>query len=277
MNRLWIANIMRMVKNKLFWLAIVFMSLVSIGFPIMNYMVMIKNDFPLFIDNSFFMGTMFIGILLSIFCSLFIGTEYNDGVIRNKIIVGKNRIAIYFSNLLTCILAGILMCFVSLISCFIVGIPLLGAFQSEISVIIRLAICMLLLSVSFASIYTFITMIIPNKATSAVICLLTAFLFLGVSTYISARLNEPKVYDEYVYMNESGQMKTEKAEPNPNYVSGTKRELYEFINEFLPGGQSFKIAQMSSESPERLMIYSIVIIVLTTGAGVWIFKKKDLK
>ena len=95
------------------------------------------------------------------------------------------------------------MCFVSLISCFIVGIPLLGAFQSEISVIIRLAICMLLLSVSFASIYTFITMIIPNKATSAVICLLTAFLFLGVSTYISARLNEPKVYDEYVYMNES--------------------------------------------------------------------------
>lgn len=78
-------------------------------------------------------------------------------------------------------------------------------------------------------------------------------------------------------MNESGQMKTEKAEPNPNYVSGTKRELYEFINEFLPGGQSFKIAQMSSESPERLMIYSIVIIVLTTGAGVWIFKKKDLK
>jgi len=241
------------------------MSLVGIGFPIMNYKVMIKNDFPLFIDNSFFMGTMFIGILLSIFCSLFIGTEYNDGVIRNKIIVGKNRIAIYFSNLLTCILAGILMCFVSLISCFIVGIPLL------------VAICMLLLSVSFASIYTFITMIIPNKATSAVICLLTAFLFLGVSTYISARLNEPKVYDEYVYMNESGQMKTEKAEPNPNYVSGTKRELYEFINEFLPGGQSFKIAQMSSESPERLMIYSIVIIVLTTGAGVWIFKKKDLK
>ena len=78
MNRLWIANIMRMVKNKLFWLAVVFMSLVGIGFPIMNYMVMIKNDFPLFIDNSFFMGTMFIGILLSIFCSLFIGTEYND-------------------------------------------------------------------------------------------------------------------------------------------------------------------------------------------------------
>lgn len=43
MNRLWIANIMRMVKNKLFWLAVVFMSLVGIGFPIMNYMVMIKT------------------------------------------------------------------------------------------------------------------------------------------------------------------------------------------------------------------------------------------
>lgn len=56
MNRLWIANIMRMVKNKLFWLAVVFMSLVGIGFPIMNYKVMIKNDFPLFIDNSFLWG-----------------------------------------------------------------------------------------------------------------------------------------------------------------------------------------------------------------------------
>ena len=31
------------------------------------------------LDNGFFMCALFIGIILAVFCSLFIGTEHNDG------------------------------------------------------------------------------------------------------------------------------------------------------------------------------------------------------
>ena len=40
-----------------------------------------------------------IGLFMAMFTSLFIGTEYDYGTIRNKIIVGHSRTSIYFSNL----------------------------------------------------------------------------------------------------------------------------------------------------------------------------------
>ena len=44
-----------------------------------------------------------------------------------------------------------------------------------------------------------------------------------------------------------------------------------------PGGQAIQCSTMQPVNLTRLPIYSLAIIVLTTGAGVWIFKKKDLK
>ena len=34
---------------------------------------------------------MYIGLLIAIFISIFVGKEYSQGIIRNKIIVGHNR------------------------------------------------------------------------------------------------------------------------------------------------------------------------------------------
>ena len=131
MNKLLTANFFRMFKNKLFWAGILFMAAVGIGFPLVNYNTMIKNDYPLYLDSTFFMGAAFIGVVLSIFCSLFLGTEYSDGMIRNKMIAGQKRTVIYLANLFTCILAGILMCGVCLVVGLCAGLPLLGSFQNE--------------------------------------------------------------------------------------------------------------------------------------------------
>ena len=50
------------------------------------------------IDNGFFGCALFIGIVMAVFCSLFIGTEYSEGTIRNKIIIGQKRGTVYLSN-----------------------------------------------------------------------------------------------------------------------------------------------------------------------------------
>lgn len=52
--------------------------------------------------------------------------------------------------------------------------------------------------------------------------------------------------------------------------------LNEFSMNFLPGGQSFQIAQMSSKHPDLLILYSGILIIITTGAGIFIFRQKDL-
>ena len=62
-----------------------------------------------------------------------------------------------------------------------------------------------------------------------------------------------------------------------NRDNRTKREIVQFFYDVNPGGQAIQCSTMQPVNLTRLPIYSLAIIVLTTGAGVWIFKKKDLK
>jgi hypothetical protein len=61
------------------------------------------------------------------------------------------------------------------------------------------------------------------------------------------------------------------------YVSGTKRTVYEFLYDFLPGCQMRQIAEQNPENPERLPLYSLLITVVTTACGIFFFRRKDLK
>lgn len=70
---------------------------------------------------------------------------------------------------------------------------------------------------------------------------------------------------------------TEEAERNPHYLSGTKREIVEFLNAFIPGGQALKLANMNAEKPAMLALYDGLILLAATGCGIAVFRKKDLK
>ena len=72
------------------------MFIVGLAFPLLRYKDMKQSGYINNLDNGFFARALFIGIILAVFCSLFIGTDHNDGTIRNKIIVGqKEKRSIY--------------------------------------------------------------------------------------------------------------------------------------------------------------------------------------
>ena len=100
MSKLLSANFIRLKKDKFFWSGLVFMLAAGIFFPVMRYMDMRQTQTINRIDNGFFGCALFIGIVMAVFCSLFIGTEYSEGTIRNKIIIGQKRGTVYLSNLL---------------------------------------------------------------------------------------------------------------------------------------------------------------------------------
>ncbi len=64
---------------------------------------------------------------------------------------------------------------------------------------------------------------------------------------------------------------------NTKYLSGTKREVYEFMNDFLPISQLYQVAMNVSDNLMLIIIYDCIIIIASMGIGVTIFKKKDLK
>lgn len=140
MNKLLSANFFRLRKNKCFRGSLAFMFVIGIASPLLRYRDMKQSGYINNLDNGFFMCALFIGIILAVFCSLFIGTEHNDGTIRNKIIVGQKRETIYLSNMVTCSIIAITMCIVFFVPYLSVGIPLLGFFVADMKMIVMIGI-----------------------------------------------------------------------------------------------------------------------------------------
>lgn len=279
MNKLLAANFSRLFKNKVFWICCIFAFCYGVFMQTMNYLTAIASGEVPQIDDLFFSFAIWTGILLSAFISLFLGTEYSDGTIRNKLVIGHRRHDIYLSNLIVCITAGAVMCAINLVVSFAVGIPLMGGFDTGAELVFATCIGILITAAAFASICTMISMLCQNKAAAAVINILLIFLLLFVSLYIRAWLEAPEtVTTQSVVMGENGvsSMTTEEV-PNPVYLSGTARETCEFINDLLPTGQAVQFTNMEAENIPLLCSYSVVITAVAAGSGTLLFTKKDIR
>lgn len=275
MSKLLSANFIRLRKMKFFWIGMGIMLAAGIHFPIDRYMDMKETGAVHHIDNGFFACALFIGILMSIFCSLFIGTEYSDETIRNKIVTGQKRTSIYLSNLVTSAFVGIAMCVMFFVPYLCLGIPLLGFFKINIEIVFLFTMTVFMLSVAFSSIFTLISMLNHNKALTAVSCILLAFGLLLIGAYLNSLLNAPKVIPIYIVDEKNTPIASQ--ELNPYYLEGEKREAVQTLYDIIPGGQAIQCTSLEAVNLPLLPVYSFIIIGLTTGIGLYYFKKKDLK
>ncbi len=245
----------------------------------MNYITTTASGDKPVIDNLFFSFSIFSGILNAVFISLFIGTEYSDGTIRNKISVGHMRRDIYLSSFVVCAIAGIVICLLYLSAALAVGIPLMGFFEAAPELVFATALCMLVASVAFSSVFLLIAMLCQNRAVTAVVNILLVFTLLFAAIYIRARLNEPEtITQQTIATSDDGITNvTEESLANPNYLEGTKRDVYEFLNDFLPTGQCVQFTNMEAGRLPLLAAYSAGISVGFAGIGMYAFRKKDIK
>lgn len=278
MSKLLSANFMRLKKSKFFWISMAVMLAIGIFAPIERYIDMRETGFSNNIDTGFFGNTQFIGILMSVFCSLFIGTEHSDGTIRNKIITGQKRTSIYLSNVIISSIVGELMCAVYFVPYLCIGIPLLGGFSVDMKIILLFALTVFLLAIVFSSVFTLVAMLCQRKAIVVVMCMLLSCGFLLTGVLLYRMLEEPETILTYsLYsLNEDEEMVSEE-KPNPKYLEGTKREIVQALYDINPGGQGIQCALLEAVNPGRLPLYSLALVILTTGAGLFFFKKKDLK
>lgn len=274
MNKLWYANLLRLRKNKCFWGCMLLMAMMAVYIPVMRYLQMKETGYINRLDVGFLMCSLLVPIALSIFSSLFVGREYSDGTIRNKIMIGHKRVPIYLANLSVNMLVAWLLCTVFFVVYLCVGIPLLGTFEADIKVILLLVMTVYLLVFAYSCIDTMISMMITSKAVSSITCIMSVLFLILAGAYINSRLQEPKVYPAYT-LDMDGQQE-EKEEPNPNYLEGTSRDVYEFLYDFLPGGQVVQCASMQVSHPMKLMLYSSVIGILSTMIGMVLLNQKDL-
>ena len=274
MNLLLKANFSRLWKDGAFWASLAVMAGVGL-FEVAVGVSARRQGISVPLENRYFVLALMPGIVLSAFCSLFVGGEYSGGTIRNKITVGHTRDAVYLASLCTCIAAGGLACLAYIVPMVVLGIPLLGIFQMELGAVVWFTLCVFVMTGSLCAVFTLIAILNQNRAVTAIICITQAYFLLFLGIYLNSRLTELEIIPAREYI-ENGQILLREAEKNPAYVSGLKRTVYQALY-CLPGCQAVQLVAEAENCPWSLPLISALCAIGSTAAGLALFRRKDLK
>lgn len=229
------------------------------------------------LDSIFYIYIIIVSLLAAVLCSLFIGVEYSNGTIRNKISVGHSRAGVYFSNLILCFSASLILCAVNIGVMCAIAVPIAKAYFEMPAEIVAFNIASgAALILALNSFYVMVAMLCPSRAITAVINVLSFFALLIIAITIVMMLNENQQYIHYEF-DPSGQLVAGDYVDNPNYVGGVKRDILEFLFAFLPTGQAIRIMLGEVYKVNIFPVYSLIIAFLTSLTGFAAFRKKELK
>lgn len=278
MRNLLAADFHRLWKNKMFWAFVLGLAVISGAMVFTEYRTLLAQpSYETMLENVLFQILPEMGIISAVFVTLFVGTEYSDGTIRNKVGAGHHRRSIYLSLSIVCSAASVIMMLSSVIVMFAAGIPALGRSLLSWRDIFCLELCGLLICISYTVLYTFVIFMIGNKASAVAAGLLLSLALLFTASYIINRLNEPEMAVKYTVVNEYGMPLETEEYPNPLYIKGAVRTGLEFVRDFLPMGQAIQISNIEYERPLWYPPLSLLFMAVFTAGGLAAFSKKDLK
>lgn len=279
MAQLLSAGFSRLFKNKIFWSGTAFLSVLFIYLVIQNHIDMVR--YP---DVYFFTGTTFlfapfqvIGIFVSCFTGMFLGTEYKDGTMRNKLIVGRSRTDVYLSNLIVCFAASLFASIAAVSVTFITSVALIGSPTLTIGQIMEFSGVGVLMLAAFAGIFTLISMLVPSKSAGSVINILLFLALMLAGFHVTSRLEEPAMTMPGYTITVGGELQPLEMVPNPLYLDGFLRKFYEFFRDLLPTSQGTLLVNQRLERPLVMTLCSLGLTVCTTVSGIFHFRRKDLK
>lgn len=283
MTKLLSAGYRRLFRSAFFWIGLVAMcvySLIGILIRLDEKSFYVEQaaeytaDLTLLPDLR--VGVFVVGILVA----LMIGREYSDKTIRNKIIVGHSRGAVYLSNLIIFSTAAAIWYLVSLFGVGLaIGGPVMGGFALPATAFILPAVCQLLALIGFTALFLLVATAISNRTVAAVAILLLAIVLLAIPLPLQQALEIPETTEEMVYEPETDSyVATGNMVPCATYIRQPLRALYQLGYHFLPGGQLeqaspyYKTADMI-----HIPFWALGFIAAATLGGLVIFKKKELK
>jgi len=127
MRRLLSADIIRLFRSKWFWVCLGGMLAMSMAFVIMQYTAV---DYTVPLSRVIFLPMSFYGMTTAALISMFVGEDFSDGFVRNKIVSGRSRYSIFASNLVVSALACIIVYLVVVLFTAVIGSFLDASFCS---------------------------------------------------------------------------------------------------------------------------------------------------
>jgi hypothetical protein len=265
-------------------------------------------------DDMFIMPLF---LLEAIFVSLRIGRDYSDGAIRNKIIAGKTKTAIFFSRLVMSMAACFAMTVAFLIPCFVIRFA--SSYRLPLPILAWTIVGFFLLNLVWATVFTFVATLISTRGVGGLLnlVLIIAVMFsayqlealTGQPEYLvsetaspvlmSAEEVEQVLNDTYqgnygASTDENGVVTyykyvvtEQETLPNPRYIPQPLNRILCIVDAALPSGQvnaytscltEYDYGATEDDYPlETYPLYSLALIAGFSALGLVLFRKKDLK
>lgn len=298
MSRLLRADFACLWKNRSFWLCMAYVVVAS-------YFMAEIETLP---EGVFPDGTIYIIMLFFIFICNIIGSDFSDGTIRNKVAAGHSRGAIFFSEFFVCASASVILyvLFVILIAVVSAARPW-WKFEMPVEEIALIFSYCFVAVISYTALFVLIGMLVGNRSEGLVISVLLTVLLFVLSVQTDVSLEEPEYITKEYITTESESVVIEEGgeevkhvefveEKNPFYVGGVKRQVYEFVNDFLPFCQIYSISsdyrtqqddadaggEMSGDGQQVVkritpLLCSLLFIVLMVSGGTFFFRRKNIR
>ena len=276
MIKLLRANLAR--TYKLIIVALVLYAVCAIMIPLIFYLSLVEETEATFIALAYNYGmsgvpvqAMFIALL----CPIIYCSDFYNRTIKNKIVVGHAKSQIYLANFLTTAIISLMLSAVYLLIFLVIDLPLFGKTTAPAKDIILLLIDGTFMMLAYCAIFTFVSMTSRNSLTALIVtaALFTIGILIAVYCYDVASAVPYKAYPTY---NEFGEVINENIYVNEHMPSKATQNFCQFLIDLFPSGQSW---QLSNENIVRwqMPLYSLCVIGATTGAGIAIFNKSNIK
>ncbi len=279
MSKLVSANFSRLIRNKFFWIGLALIVGIA-AFIAIDYVQahpMCKEGITYGVKEVCFKYTPVIAAIIALFAGLFVGEEYSNKTIRNKIASGYSKKEIYRANWLVCTLVGGLfyLAFFLIIALPIAPWKYLVKYNANVvAEFMRCALISLFAILSLVSIVVFVAMYVKNRIVGVVATLGGVLLLFLASELMFEGIRETQFKSVF---NEELGFAMEMA--NPEYKGGIVRGIVQTVMDVQPFGQILQVKERRAVDIKAIVlpIYSCLMIALFYFGGAHLFGKRDLE
>ena len=258
MSKLLRADMIRLRKSFTLRLSLIAMLAFAVFFMIMQATGM---DYTVPYSRVIFLPLSMYGIVVSALVSDFVGTDFSNGFIRNKLLTISNRSSLVISEIIVSCIASLLVYIV--VTAFTAGISQFF-FENNVEPVVFLCYfligaCMCLV---MGCMFSVITLICGRKTRAMIWCMGLAFVLLFLCLHTNEVLVQPEYKDGII---------------NPNYVGGLRRTVCSVLHDLNPYGQISQLTAWEVWHPLRGLFWDFVLITSFTSLGCILFKRKDIE
>lgn len=258
MMRLLRADFARLQKSFAFRLALVGMLALVALFMVMQATGM---DYTVPLSRVIFLPMSLYGVAMAAFVGAFVGADYADGCIRNKVLAAKSRGSLVISQIIVSCVACLIV--YAATTAFSAGVGRLF-FENNVDggTFLRFFALGMGMSLSTGCLFCVISMLCGNRTRGVVWCMALAFGMLFLCLHTNSILVQPEYKD---------------GAPNPHFVGGVRRAVCGILHDLNPCGQAAQLSAWEVWRPARAAMIDVLWIAASSALGCALFRKKEIR